>query len=169
MEQLQHDLLPFLIVTSSQVRVGMPLPLLLCCISGLGAEGLRHRHNAMAYDRMVQLSASLASAAAAAGESKQQRAPPAPVPPLSQCADSPLGCSPSHYEALLDDVSGLLYDCARQGKVNNIRFILDAWSRQRLHLACTNGHAGLMRLLLSCGTTNIVSNGSGNPGSTSLR
>jgi hypothetical protein len=40
--QLQHFLLPSLIVTSSQVRVGMPLPLLLCCISGLGPEGLRH-------------------------------------------------------------------------------------------------------------------------------
>ncbi len=35
-------LTPSLIVTSSQVRVGMPLPLLLCCISGLGPEGLRH-------------------------------------------------------------------------------------------------------------------------------
>ncbi len=42
LEQLQHDLLPSLIVTSSQVRVGMPLPLLSCCISGLGPEGLRH-------------------------------------------------------------------------------------------------------------------------------
>jgi hypothetical protein len=31
---------PSLIVTSSQVRVGTPLPLLLCCISGLGPEGL---------------------------------------------------------------------------------------------------------------------------------
>ncbi len=42
LEQLQHDLLSSLIVTSSQVRVGMPLPLLLCCISGLGPGGLRH-------------------------------------------------------------------------------------------------------------------------------
>ncbi len=33
-------LLPSLIVTSSQVRVSTPLPLLLCCISGLGPEGL---------------------------------------------------------------------------------------------------------------------------------
>jgi hypothetical protein len=40
--QLQHLLLPSLIVTSSQVRVGTPLPLLLCCISGLGPEGLWH-------------------------------------------------------------------------------------------------------------------------------
>jgi hypothetical protein len=31
---------PLLINTSSQVRVGMPIPLLLCCISGLGPEGL---------------------------------------------------------------------------------------------------------------------------------
>jgi hypothetical protein len=42
--QLQHLLLPSLIVTSSQVRVGMPLPLLLCCISGLGPEGVRQAH-----------------------------------------------------------------------------------------------------------------------------
>ena len=41
-EQLQHNLLPSLLVTSSQVRVGTPLPLLSCCISGLGPEGLRH-------------------------------------------------------------------------------------------------------------------------------
>ncbi len=40
--QLQHLLLPSLIVTSSQVRVVMPLPLWLSCISGLGPEGLRH-------------------------------------------------------------------------------------------------------------------------------
>jgi hypothetical protein len=38
--QLQHLLFHFLIVTSSPVRVGMPLPLLLCCISGLGQKGL---------------------------------------------------------------------------------------------------------------------------------
>ncbi len=40
--QLQHLLLPFLIVTSYQVKVGTPLPLWLCCISGLGPEGLWH-------------------------------------------------------------------------------------------------------------------------------
>ncbi len=40
--QLQHLLLPSRIVTSSQVRVGTPLPLQLCSISGLGPEGLRH-------------------------------------------------------------------------------------------------------------------------------
>jgi hypothetical protein len=39
--QLQHLLLPSLIVISSQVRVSMPLPLLSCCFSGLGPEGLR--------------------------------------------------------------------------------------------------------------------------------
>jgi hypothetical protein len=40
--QLQHLLLPSLIGTSSQVRVGTPLPLRLCCISGLGPKGLLH-------------------------------------------------------------------------------------------------------------------------------
>ncbi len=129
----------------------------------------RHFDNDTLICRTVQMPALLASAAAATGESKQQRAPPAPMLPLSQCADSPLGCSVLDYEALPDDVLGLLYDCARQGKVNNIRFILDVWSRRWLHLACANGYAGLVRLLLSCGTTNIASNGSGNPGSTSLR
>jgi hypothetical protein len=38
--QLQHLLLPSLIVTSSHVRVGMPLPLQSYCISGLGLKGL---------------------------------------------------------------------------------------------------------------------------------
>ena len=111
------------------------------------------------------MSVSLASAAAAAaGESKQRRAPPAPVPTLSRCADSPLGCSASDYEALPDDVSGLLFDCARQGEVNDIRFIMDVWSWRRLHLACANGHAGLVWLLLSRGPMDIASNGTGNPG-----
>ena len=105
----------------------------------------------------------------ALGESEQRCALPAPAPPLSLCADSPLGCSASDYEALPDDVSELLYDCARQGEVNDIRFILDVWSRRRLHLACANDHAGLVRLLLSRGTTNVTSNGSENPGPTSLR
>jgi hypothetical protein len=40
--QLQHLLLPSLIVTSSQVRVGTPLPLPSCCIPGLGPKGLWH-------------------------------------------------------------------------------------------------------------------------------
>jgi hypothetical protein len=102
-------------------------------------------------------------------ESEQRRALPAPVLPLSLCGDSLLGCSKLYHEALPDDVSGLLYDCARQGKVNNIRFILDVWSRQQLHLACANGHVGLVRLLLSRTTKNVASNGSRNPGLTSLR
>jgi hypothetical protein len=42
LEQLQHNLLPSLLVTSSQIRVIMPLSLLSCCISGLGPEGLQH-------------------------------------------------------------------------------------------------------------------------------
>jgi hypothetical protein len=109
------------------------------------------------------MSALSASAATAARVSKQQRAHPAPTLPLSRCADSPLGCSALDYEVLLADASGLLYNCARQGKVDNMRFILDVWSQQRLHLACANGHTGLVWLLLSCGTTNVVSNGSGNP------
>jgi hypothetical protein len=67
------------------------------------------------------------------------------------------------YEALLADALGLLYDCARQGKVNNIQFILDVWSQRWLHLVCANGHAGLVWLLLSRGTTNVALNGSGNP------
>ncbi len=91
------------------------------------------------------------------------------MPPLSQCANSSLGCSAPDYEAVPDDVLGLLYDCARQDEVNNIRFILDVWSRQRLHLACANGTLRLVRLLLSRGTTNVALNGSGNPGSTCLR
>jgi hypothetical protein len=67
------------------------------------------------------------------------------------------------YEVLLADALGLLYNCARQGKVDDIRFILDVWSWCRLHLACANGHARLVWLLLSRGTTNVASNGSGNP------
>jgi hypothetical protein len=38
--QLQHLLFHSLIVTSSPVRVGTPLPLQLCCIFGLGQKGL---------------------------------------------------------------------------------------------------------------------------------
>ncbi len=105
----------------------------------------------------------------AIGESEQRCALPAPVPPLFLCANFPLGCSALDYEALPDDVLGLLYNCARQGKVNDIWFILDVWSRRQLHLACANGHAGLVRLLLSHSTMNVTSNGSGNPGLTSLR
>jgi hypothetical protein len=64
---------------------------------------------------------------------------------------------------VLADALGLLYNCARQGKVDHIRFIMDVWSWRRLHLACTNGHAGLVWLLLFHGTTNVTSNGFGNP------
>ncbi len=49
MVQLQHLLLPFLLVTSSQVRVGMPLPLRSCCISGLGPEGLLHNRTILVW------------------------------------------------------------------------------------------------------------------------
>jgi hypothetical protein len=85
------------------------------------------------------------------------RAAPVPMRRL------PLGCSASDCEALLADASGLLYNYARQGKVNDIRFILDVWSQWRLHLVCANGHAGIVRLLLSRGTANVMSNGSRNP------
>jgi hypothetical protein len=115
------------------------------------------------------MSVLLVSAAAATRESEQQPAPLAPALPLSQCTNSPLGCSALDYEALLADVLGLLYDCARQGKVNDIQFILHVWSWRRLHLVCANGHAGLVQLLLSHGTTNVASNGSRNPCLTSLR
>ncbi len=40
--QLQHLLLPSLIVTSSQVRVDTPLPLQSCCISDLGPKSSLH-------------------------------------------------------------------------------------------------------------------------------
>ncbi len=71
------------------------------------------------------MSVLLASASDATGESKQQRPPPAPAPPLSRCTDSLLGCSALGYELLLAGALKLLYDWARQGKVDNIRFILD--------------------------------------------
>jgi hypothetical protein len=89
--------------------------------------------------------------------------PPAPALSLSQCANSPFGCSALGCEVLLADALGLLYNCMRQGEVDDIRFILDVWSWRGLHLACANGHAGLVQLLLSRGTTNVASNGSGNP------
>ncbi len=76
-----------------------------------------------------------------------------------------LGCSASDYMALLADASGLssanearakLYDCARHGEVDACRAILDVWSRRRLHIACANGHAGVVRLLLSRGATLLM-------------
>ncbi len=45
LEQLQYNLLPSLIVNSSQVRVSTPLPLLSCRISGLEPEGLWQKLN----------------------------------------------------------------------------------------------------------------------------
>ncbi len=59
--QLQHLLLPSLIVTSSQVRVGMPLPLWLSCISGLGLEGLRHNRTILVWSPGNLLRVTLAS------------------------------------------------------------------------------------------------------------
>ncbi len=52
--QLQHLPLPYLIVTSSQVRVDMPLPLQSCCISGLGPEGLWQRGTLGAYFQKME-------------------------------------------------------------------------------------------------------------------
>ncbi len=59
--QLQHLLLPSLIVTSSQVRVGAPLPLLSCCISGLGPEGLLHNRTILVWSPGNLLRVTLAS------------------------------------------------------------------------------------------------------------
>ncbi len=41
-QELQHHLFSLQTVTSSPVRVGTPLPLLSCCISGLRQKGLLH-------------------------------------------------------------------------------------------------------------------------------
>ncbi len=54
--QLQHLLVPSLIVTSSQVRVSTPLPLLSCCIFGLGPEGLLQIKNYCATLHVVRTS-----------------------------------------------------------------------------------------------------------------
>ncbi len=59
--QLQHLLLPSLIVTTSQVRVDMPLPLLSCCISGLGPEGLLHNLTILVWSPGNLLRVTLAS------------------------------------------------------------------------------------------------------------
>ncbi len=40
--QLQHLLFHSLIVTNSQFRVGTPLPLRSCCVSGMGQKCLLH-------------------------------------------------------------------------------------------------------------------------------
>jgi hypothetical protein len=70
--QLQHLLLPSLIVTSSQVRVGMPLPLLLCCISGLGPEGLLHNCTFLVWSPGNLLRVTLASRGNSASKNLQQ-------------------------------------------------------------------------------------------------
>jgi hypothetical protein len=70
--QLQHLLLPSLIVTSSQVRVGMPLPLLLCCISGLGPEGLLLNSTIPVWYPGNLLRVTLASRGNSASENLQQ-------------------------------------------------------------------------------------------------
>jgi hypothetical protein len=54
--QLQHLLLPSLIVTSSQVRVDTPLPLQLCCNSGLGPIGLlQSRDGSSGFGRLFRV------------------------------------------------------------------------------------------------------------------
>ncbi len=70
--QLQHLLLPSLIVTFSQVRVGMPLPLWLCCISGLGPEGLRHNCTIPVWSPGNLLRVTLASRENSASKNLQQ-------------------------------------------------------------------------------------------------
>ncbi len=70
--QLQHLLLPSLIVTSSQVKVGTPLPLGLCCISGLGLEGLRHNCTILVWSPSNLLRVNLASRGNSASENLQQ-------------------------------------------------------------------------------------------------
>ncbi len=59
--QLQHLPLPSQIVTSSQVRVGTPLPLWACCISGLGPEDLLHNHTILVWSPSNLLRVTLAS------------------------------------------------------------------------------------------------------------
>jgi hypothetical protein len=72
--QLQHLLWPYLIVvTSSQVRVGMPLPLQLCCISGLGPEGPLQNHTILVWSLGNQLlTVTLASRGNSASENLRQ-------------------------------------------------------------------------------------------------
>ena len=70
--QLQHDLLPSLIVTSFQVRVGTPLPLLSCCISGLGPEGLLHNRTILVWSPGNLLRVTLASRGNSTSKNLQQ-------------------------------------------------------------------------------------------------
>jgi hypothetical protein len=77
--QLQHLLLPSLIVTSSQVRVGTPLPLLSCCICGLGPDGLLHNHTIPVWSPGNLLRVTLASRGNSASKNLQQE------PQLPKC------------------------------------------------------------------------------------
>jgi hypothetical protein len=70
--QLQHLPLPSLIITSSQVRVGTPLPLLSCCISGLGPESLHHNRTILVWSPGNLLKVTLASGGNSASENLQQ-------------------------------------------------------------------------------------------------
>jgi hypothetical protein len=70
--QLQHLLLPSLIVTSFQVSVGMPLPLQTCCISGLGPEGLWHNHMILVWSPGNLLRVIFASRGNSASKNLQQ-------------------------------------------------------------------------------------------------
>ncbi len=70
--QLQHLLLPSLVVTSSQVRVGTPLPLWSCCISDLGPEGPRHNRTIPVWSPGNLLRVTLASRGNSASENLQQ-------------------------------------------------------------------------------------------------
>ncbi len=70
--QLQHRLVPYQIITSSQVRVGTPLPLLLCCISDLGPEGLLHNHTIPVWTPGNLLGVTLASRGNSASKNLQR-------------------------------------------------------------------------------------------------
>ncbi len=59
------------IVTSSQVKVGTPFPLQLCCISGLGPEGLWHNHTIPVWSPGNLLRVTLASSGNSASENLQ--------------------------------------------------------------------------------------------------
>ncbi len=70
--QLQHLLLPSLIVASYQVKAGMPLPLWSCCISGLGPEGLQHNSTIPVWSPGNLLRVTLASRGNSASENLRQ-------------------------------------------------------------------------------------------------
>ncbi len=70
--QLQHLLFHSPIVTPSLVRVGMPLPLQLCCISGLGQKGLLHNRMIPVWTPGNLVRATLASRGNSASKNLQQ-------------------------------------------------------------------------------------------------